>query len=86
MNRAKFGLDLITLDIKAAKSRQRLRLKQNRTQAKAIDDELYFINPALKVLRECIKRLEKLEKREAEQRKIRRNEGGRNSMVGTYGK
>jgi hypothetical protein len=86
MQRAKIGLDLITLDLKNARSRNNLRMKQQRTQALMVNMILFEITRNIKELRKNIRNLEKYEWMEKDQKKIRRNEGGRNLMVATYGK
>lgn len=86
MNRAKYGLDLIALDLKNARARQRLRLKKQKTQSLEIDKVLRFITINLRMLRRDTRKLEQLEKKEELQALRRRNEAGRNSMVSTYGR
>lgn len=83
----KLALELLSHELKNAKSRQRARLKRttNNTQSLEISDSIYLIKRDLICLKKSIKLLEKLEAKEQEQRKKLNNQGGRNFLGETYG-
>lgn len=85
--RSSLALELLSRDLKNARSRQRARLKRdtNNTQSLEIDSLLYWMIPYLKALKDGIKELEKLENREQQQRKKLNNSRGRNFLGETYG-
>lgn len=91
MERAKLALTILSIELRNARSRQRSRLKRKDTQSLAIENVLIEMGCHARKLRFYIKRMEKLEGREQESRKLSRDKrdkmpGLNRRMTGTLGK
>ncbi len=86
-SRLRIGLDLIQMDLRNARDRQRERIRRNGMQALNIQDLWWSANQDLRSLRRIFNKIEKLEAKEKETKKKRNNSGGQNiNLGGTYGK
>jgi len=86
-SRLKIGLDLIQMDLRNARDRNRERLRRNDIQGLNIETSLGNAFIFFRLLKKNIRDVEKLENKEKETKRKRNNSGGQNmNLTGTYGK
>jgi len=86
-SRLKIGLDLIQMDLRNIKDRNRARIKRQDIQGLNIESLVKRISWDLRQIRRHTRKIEKLENKEKETKKKRNNSGGQNmNLNGTYGK